>query len=175
MQLLIYQKLQNQEISTIIQAEQEINNNPYTSSLINSTDEKSRDLSSIVERLLRKQHKPRPATQSNELFDATQDENSQSSSKKNQTLKLDRLSKVAVYQTLKENNDSSDMKAEVNEVHKMLLKNNTVLGPDGKILTLFSDTVSTSRESDLSQKANVSDNEDSFACEICKFIKLKYI
>lgn len=51
----------------------------------------------------------------------------------------------------------------------MLLNNNTVLGPDGKILTLFSDTVSTSRDSETSHKAVLSDNEETFHCEICKY------
>lgn len=57
---------------------------------------------------------------------------------------------------------------QVNEVHKML-RNNTVLGPDGKVLTLFSDTGSSSMDSCSSQKAVLSDNEDSLICAICKF------
>lgn len=112
--IFIFSLSQEQDISTIIQAEQEINKNPYTSNIVNGSDDKSKDLSSIVERLLRKQHKDRP-TNFSDVCEATRDESSQSSSKKNQTLKLDRLSNVAVYQTLQQDNESkcSNMKTEV--------------------------------------------------------------
>lgn len=102
---------QHQDISTIIQAEQELNNNPYNTSnnsSSNGSDEKTKDLSSIVERLLRKQQKDHPSSSEN-----SKDASSHSMGMKSKTLKLERLSNVAVYQTLQDDNENSDMKTEV--------------------------------------------------------------
>lgn len=108
---------QDQDISTIIQAEQEINNNPCSiaASVSDSNgDEKSKDLSSIIERLMQKQHQSR-SVKLTDLYDQidqklAQDENSRES----HTLKLDKLGNAnAVYQTLQPVEEHSDTKVEV--------------------------------------------------------------
>ena len=128
---------QVQDVSTIIQAEQEINNNPNGGS-----DEKTKDLSGIVERLLWKQHQSRNSNV-NDFYDqihtSKKSDESPSTAQKSHTLKLNRVndSDIAVYQSLQMDNDDSNMKDEISEVHNMLSKSNTVLGPDGKVLNLF--------------------------------------
>lgn len=103
---------QVQDISTIIQAEQEINNNPNgAAGMMSGTDDKSKDLSGIVERLLWKQHQSRTSNLSDfyEQISTTRNESSQ------QTLKLNRVndSEVAVYQSLQMDNENSNMMDEV--------------------------------------------------------------
>lgn len=154
---------QVQDISTIIQAEQEINNNPNgAAGSLPGADDKSKDLSGIVERLLWKQHQSRTSNL-NDFYDQIQTakmgQHEDPSSHRSHTLKLNRVndSDIAVYQSLQVDNENSNMKDEVNsvtfinkivqiktfqysqinEVHKMLQKSNTVLGPDGKVLNLF--------------------------------------
>lgn len=104
---------QVQDISTIIQAEHEINNNPNGSAAgsLQGADDKSKDLSGIVERLLWKQHQSRTSNLSDfyeQIQKAPRDESSQ-------TLKLNRVndSDIAVYQSLQMDNDNSNMKDEV--------------------------------------------------------------
>lgn len=132
---------QVQDISTIIQAEQEINNNPNgAAGILPGTDDKSKDLSGIVERLLWKQHQSR-SSNLNDFYEQinTSKRGDDSSTHKSQTLKLNRVndSDIAVYQSLQVDNENSNMRDEISEVHKMLSKSNTVLGPDGKVLNLF--------------------------------------
>ncbi|CRK95105.1 CLUMA_CG008583, isoform A [Clunio marinus] len=159
---------QVQDISTIIQAEQEINNNPNgAAGILPGADDKSKDLSGIVERLLWKQHQSRTSNL-NDFYDQihtskkVNHDDSMSSSQKSQTLKLNRVndSDIAVYQSLHLDNDNSNMKDEINEVHKMLTKSNTVLGPDGKVLNLF-----TSIDKDGSQQSTT--QELSLKCQVC--------
>lgn len=61
-----------------------------------------------MERLLRKQQKDHPSSSEN-----SKDASSHSMGMKSKTLKLERLSNVAVYQTLQDENENSDMKTEV--------------------------------------------------------------
>jgi hypothetical protein len=136
---------QVQDISTIIQAEQEINNNPNgAAGILPGTDDKSKDLSGIVERLLWKQHQTRTSNLT-DFYDQihTSKKSDESSSQKSHTLKLNRVndSDIAVYQSLQLDNEDSNMKDEISEVHNMLSKANTVLGPDGKVLNLFTSTM----------------------------------
>lgn len=110
---------QVQDISTIIQAEEEINNNPNgAAGALAGTDDKSKDLSGIVERLLWKQHQSRTSNL-NDFYDQIQTskktQHDDSSAHKSHTLKLNRVndSDVAVYQSLQADNDNSNMKDEV--------------------------------------------------------------
>lgn len=107
---------QVQDISTIIQAEQEINNNPNgAAGMLPGTDEKSKDLSGIVERLLYKQHQSRTSNLTDfydQIQTARKVQHEESSS---HTLKLNRVndSDIAVYQSLQVDNENSNMKDEV--------------------------------------------------------------
>lgn len=74
---------------------------------------------------------------------------------KKHVLQLDTVpeSNVAVYQTIK--TDSCDsIKTEISEINDLLDTDNTVLGPDGKILA--------------ASAGDGEDNENAFVCEICK-------
>jgi Zinc finger, C2H2 type/Zinc-finger of C2H2 type len=159
---------QVQDISTIIQAEQEINNNPNgAAGILPGTDDKSKDLSGIVERLLWKQHQSRTSNL-NDFYDQihTSKKTDDSSSHKSHTLKLNRVndSDIAVYQSLQVDNENSNMKDEVSEVHKMLSKSNTVLGPDGKILNLFNSAME--RNGSPAPSAEDLDNVP-LTCQVC--------
>lgn len=110
-----------QDISTIIQAEQKNNNgNPKaTSGNISGGEEKSKDISGIVEHLLRKQHQSRNSNVSDVYSQiqtgASSSKQEDSAVKNNQTLLLNRIndSDVAVFQSFPDN-DNSNMKDEVN-------------------------------------------------------------
>lgn len=109
---------QVQDISTIIQAEQEINNNPNgAAGNLPGTDDKSKDLSGIVERLLWKQHQSRTSNLNDfyEQIQTTRKSEESSSQGRSQTLKLNRVndSDIAVYQSLQVDNENSNMKDEV--------------------------------------------------------------
>lgn len=146
---------QNQDISTIIEAEQACNTNP--NGMLPGPEDKSKDLSGIVERLLWKQHQSRNANLS-DFYGEIQSTHDSASTAKSQTLKLDRVndSGIAVYQSLQVNNDNSSIRDEVAEVHRMLTKSNTVLGPDGKLLNLFASTT-----------PNGHSAKDSKTCQVC--------
>lgn len=112
--------LKIQDISTIIQAEQEINNNPNGAGTLPGTDDKSKDLSGIVERLLFKQHQSRTSNL-NDFYEQIQTGKKtqhDDPTNKSQTLKLNRVndSDVAVYQSLQADNENSNMKDEVNKL-----------------------------------------------------------
>lgn len=112
--------LKIQDISTIIQAEQEINNNPNGAGTLPGTDDKSKDLSGIVERLLFKQHQSRTSNL-NDFYEQIQTGKKTQHDdpiNKSQTLKLNRVndSDVAVYQSLQADNENSNMKDEVNKL-----------------------------------------------------------
>lgn len=113
-----------QDISTIIQEEQKINNNPNgVAGVLPGTDDKSKDLSGVVEHLLWKQHQSR-SSNLNDFYDEihtsskrqTSEQNTKVHSQKNHTLMLNRVnddSDIAVYQSLQTENDNSNMKDEV--------------------------------------------------------------
>lgn len=172
---------QVQDISTIIQAEQEINNNPNgAAGILPGSDDKSKDLSGILERLVWKQHQSRTSNL-NDFYDQIHSKKDDSSS--HQTLRLNPVndSDVAVYQSLQVDNDNSSMKDEVSghcgfcgtsqiivifiqiqEVHKMLQKSNTVLGPDGKVLSLFN-----SFEAGGSSSSSTAVDGNVITCQVC--------
>lgn len=146
---------QHQDISTIIDAEEQVGNASANGILHGSEDNKSKDLSGIVERLLWKQHQSRNSN----VNDFYGEINDSSPSPKSKTLKLDRVndSGIAVYQSLQHDNDNnSSMRDELAEVHKMMNKSNTVLGPDGKVLSLFKSTTPNGLSAD-----------ESFTCQVC--------
>ena len=112
---------QVQDISTIIQAEQEINNNPNgAAGNLPGADDKSsgsKDLSGIVERLLWKQHQSRTSNL-NDFYEQIQSGKKiqhDDPSHKSHMLKLNRVndSDIAVYQSLQVDNENSNMKDEV--------------------------------------------------------------
>lgn len=139
----------NQDLATIVQAEK----NFISASKSGRSQEK--DLSSIVERLV-KREKANQMLKLSDFYEQvssklTQDEILQ----KKHVLQLDTVpdSNVAVYQTIK--TDSCDsIKNEISEINDLMYTENTVLGPDGKILTV---TIGDDEE-----------NGNEFECEICK-------
>ncbi|KAL7022126.1 hypothetical protein ACKWTF_012142 [Chironomus riparius] len=128
-----------QDVAAIIEAEQKNNNNPIAGVLPGS-DDKSKDLSGVVEHILWKQHQSRCSNVTDVLkqINSTNrilshhdnDSNSQ------QTLLLNPVkeSDIAVYQSLQTDSNNSNMEDEIKEVHNMLKNSNSMLGPDGKII-----------------------------------------
>lgn len=110
-----------QDISTIIQAEQKSNSgNPKpTSGSASGGEEKTKDLSGIVERLLWKQHQSRTNNVSDFYSQintgASTSNHEESAGKNQQTLMLNRVndSDVAVFQSILTDGDNSNMKDEV--------------------------------------------------------------
>jgi hypothetical protein len=143
---------QQQDISTIIEAEDQLNSNVNVNGILE--DNKSKDLSGIVERLLWKQHQSRNSNLNDFYGEINHDS---PSPKSNTTLKLDRVndSGIAVYQSLQQDNDNSSMRDELAEVHKMMNKSNTILGPDGKVLSLFKSTTPNGMSADESNTCQV--------------------
>ncbi|XP_055903110.1 uncharacterized protein LOC129939209 [Eupeodes corollae] len=171
----------DQDVSTIIQAEQEFvskkTNNASTSS--KDSTNANRDLSSIIERLLKREQNNR-LMKLTDFYDQvnnklTQDEILQ----QKHVLQLDRVpnSDVAVYQTLKKD-DKDNIKIEVNEVHDMHDKNTkTIVGSDGKALpTSTSSLVKEIKKEpvdDVDQnitepREQQTQNSNEISCEICK-------
>lgn len=109
---------QVQDMSTIIQTEQKSNSDPKGSTATTTatgSEEKSKDLSGIVEQILWKQHQSRNSNV-NDFYNQIQTSNrDESPVKKKQTLMLNRVndSDVAVFQSIMTDNDNSNMKDEV--------------------------------------------------------------
>lgn len=144
----------NQDVATIVQAEQE-----FISASKGRSQEK--DLSSIVERLVKRER----ANQMLKLSDFYEQVSSKLTKdeilQKKHILQLDIVpdSNVAVYQTIK--TDSCDsIKNEITEINELMDNENTVLGPDGKILSTAAVAAAAVSEN--------GDNENIFECEICK-------
>lgn len=146
----------SQDVSTIVQAEGDFIGS------IRTGKNNEKDLSSIVERLVKREKASRMMKLSdfyeqvnNKL---TQDELLQ----KRHVLQLDVVpeSNVAVYQTVKTPEEIGDnIKTEVIEVQDLLDKSRTVLGSDGKIVSL----------TDLPKFPDDDDKlAQPFECEICK-------
>lgn len=110
-------------MSTIIQTEQKSNNNEPKSTnagtVAAGNEDKSKDLSGIVEKILWKQHQSRNSNVS-DFYDQIQTSNRDESPavKKKQTLMLNRVndSDVAVFQSILTDNDNSNMKDEVRDL-----------------------------------------------------------
>lgn len=138
----------NQDVATIVQAEKEF------ISAVKSGRSQEKDLSSIVERLVKRER----ANQTLKLSDFYEQVSSKLTKdeilQKKHVLQLDTVpdSNVAVYQTIK--TDSCDsIKTEITEINDLMDNENTVLGPDGKILA-----------GSVSENGDI---ENIFECEIC--------
>lgn len=147
----------SQDISTIIQSE-----GAFIGAARNGkTHEK--DLSSIVERLVKREKASRMMKLS-DFYEQVNNKLTQDKFlQKQHVLQLDVVpeSNVAVYQTVKSATDAGDnMKDEVIEIQDLLNQDRNVLGPDGKIV-------------DASDLPKFPDDEDkpemSFECEICTY------
>lgn len=148
----------HQDLSTIIQAESDY---IHSSKNVNGGKNQDKDLGSIIERLVKRERANRVMKLSdfyeqvnNKL---TQDEILQ----KKHILQLDQVpdSSVAVYQTVKTGNDEN-IKIEVDEVHEMMEKERTVLGPDGKLVN----------RNDLPSFTYDDKSTQNHECEICKYL-----
>lgn len=148
----------SQDISTIVQAEEN-----FIGTAKNGKNSE-KDLSSIVERLIKREKASRLLKLSDfyEQINSklTQDELLQ----QRHVLHLDVVpeSNVAVYQTMKSSKDDVDnIKAEVIEIQNISDKSHTILGPDGKIV-------------DLSELPEFPDDHEKLAqpfdCEVCKYL-----
>ena len=81
------------------------------------SDDKTKDLSSIVERLLRRQHQS-GSSKLTDFYDQVHSTSSQQmdeGTSRSRTLKLDKVgtSNVAVYQTIQQEHERNDIKVEV--------------------------------------------------------------
>uniref|UniRef100_A0A336LV41 CSON000751 protein n=1 Tax=Culicoides sonorensis TaxID=179676 RepID=A0A336LV41_CULSO len=175
----------DQDISTIIQAENEFIKNHEKSNGTKSRETENRDLSAIVERLIKKQKSKRESKLSdfyeqieqkllNQQHNQSNSENVNGTSKSNQisshkqsngistenniVLQLNAVpeSSAAVYQTLKLS-DNDNIRDEVNEVHEMLENNNVILDPNGKAISVSPVDMAIAGTSKLPE----------FACEMC--------
>lgn len=147
----------SQDISTIVQAEEEF------IGAVKSSKNNEKDLSSIVERLIKREKAGRLMKLSdfyeqvnNKL---TQDEMLQ----KRHVLHLDVVpeSSVAVYQTVQSPDDplGDNIKSQVIEIQNITDQSRTVLGPDGKVVS----------PSDLPKFPDDDDKlPQPFECEVCK-------
>lgn len=153
----------SQDLSTIVQAEGD-----FIDTAVKMSKNSEKDLSSIVERLVKREKASRLLKLSdfyeqinNKL---TQDELLQ----QRHILHLDVVpeSNVAVYQTIKSAEDTSDtIKTEVIEINDISNKSRTVLGPDGKIVS----------PDDLPKFPDDDDRiSRPFECEICELLYFPY-
>lgn len=149
----------SQDISTIVQAEGDFIDT------VKSTKNNEKDLSSIIERLIKREKTSR-LMKLNDFYEQVNKKLTQDDIMRNrQVLHLDVVpeSNVAVYQTVKDENKTGDnIKAEIIEIQKISSKNCTVLGPDGKIVP----------PSELPKYPDDDDETSKlpqpFECEICK-------
>lgn len=120
----------NQDISTIVQAEGD-----YIKSANGKNQDK--DLGSIIERLVERERASRVMKLS-DFYEQVNNKLTQDEiMKRKHVLQLDEVpeSRVAVYQTVKTVHDDN-IKAEVTEMHDLLMNDRNVLGPDGKIVSV---------------------------------------
>ncbi|XP_031617793.1 uncharacterized protein LOC116337400 [Contarinia nasturtii] len=124
----------NQDISTIVQAEGDF------LGTVKSSKNNEKDLSSIVERLIKREKTSR-LLKLNDFYEQVNKKLTQDDiMRKRHVLHLDVVpeSNVAVYQTVKDEHDTSDnIKTEVIEIQSIQNTDNscTVLGPDGKVIS----------------------------------------
>lgn len=149
----------SQDISTIVQAEE-----TFIGTAGKNGKNSEKDLSSIVERLIKREKASRLLKISDfyEQINSklTQDELLQ----QRHVLHLDVVpeSNVAVYQTVKNSKDDADnIKAEVIEIQNISDKSHTILGPDGKF---FNATDLPEFPDDHEKLAQP------FECEVCKCV-----
>ncbi|XP_070503672.1 putative leucine-rich repeat-containing protein DDB_G0290503 [Chironomus tepperi] len=150
-----------QDVTAIIEAEQKNNNNPIIG-VLPGTNDKSKDLSGVVEHILWKQHQSGSSNATDVLNQINSINQSsfhlESVNNSQQTLLLNPVneSDIAVYQSLQTESNNSKMEDEIKEVHNMLKKSNSVLGPDGKIINQLN----------LNNEKTSSSN-GSLVCKVC--------
>ncbi|XP_055525090.1 uncharacterized protein LOC129718377 [Wyeomyia smithii] len=124
----------DQDIATILQAEQESQRKAKRV----HADILNKDLSSIIERLKRKQHNSNSVENNlTDYYDKINCKIAQDDLKRQQhVLQLDSVphSRAAVYQTVRHGIIADNMQAQVGELENLANNNNTVLGLDGKVL-----------------------------------------
>lgn len=170
-----FSSLQDQDISTIIQAENEFITNRNNSG--KSRDTENKDLSAIVERLIKKQEKSKRNTSLSDFYEQIGQKlvnqqhlrqpelnggahvSTNGTTHENIILQLNSVpeTSAAVYQTLKLR-DGDNIRDEVNEVHEMLENNNVVLDPNGKAVSV----------SPVDMAKAGSSKQQEFVCEKCK-------
>lgn len=141
----------SQDLTTIVQAE-----NDYIKTTNVGGKSHDKDLGSIIERLAKREQTNR-MMKLNDFYEQVNRKLTQNETIQQQhILQLDHEpeTNAAVYQTVKTVNDGN-IKTEVNEIDELLLNEQNVLGPDGKIVSL----------SELPFGNNLLQN---FECEICK-------
>lgn len=131
------------------------------------TKEHVRDLGSIIDRLMQREHTSQVITLSDLYDQASQNLTQDEVIEKKQILQLDRMvnSDVAVYQTLKKD-DGDSIKKEVNEIHDLLENVQTVLGPDGKV---------SGGNGSLGRNVALKTESMRFSCKICKLIEEMFL
>lgn len=173
----------DQDLSTIIQKDQDYRHN-VTTIISGNNKNPVKDLSSVIDRLLRK----RQVTCTQKLSDyyeaATQVVAEQKEEQKYHTIQLEKVNEmdeskcVAVYQTVTQNASSpvivtddkitnnDSIKEEVLEVHHLKQNNTVVLGEDGKAvikneaLNIIAD--------DMLQTLDIENVPNKISCNICK-------
>lgn len=143
----------SQDLTTIVQAE-----NDYIKT--SNGKHQDKDLGSIIERLVKKEQTNR-MMKLNDFYEQVNKKLAQDEVvQKQHVIQLEQVpeSNVAVYQTVKAENNG-DIKAEIDEVHELLMSDKNVLGPDGKIVNLselpiFNNTLMQNFECDVCKWSN---------------------
>lgn len=156
------------DVATIIQKEQDFVNYSTTNDNKN-TENSNKDLSSIVERLL-KREQANSVMKLSDYYDQVNNKLTQDELlRKKHEIQLDRVpnSNVAVYQTIKREN-CDNIKKEVTEVNDLIHKR-TVIGSDGKVIVNDKKVVkNNSVESRFKENKKNVDSEE-VSCDVCKF------
>lgn len=162
------------DVATIIQKEQDFVNHSTTNDNKN-TENSNKDLSSIVERLL-KREQANSVMKLSDYYDQVNNKLTQDELlRKKHEIQLDRVpnSNVAVYQTIKREN-CDNIKKEVTEVNDLIHKR-TVIGSDGKVIVNDKKVVkNNSVESRFKENKKNIDSEE-VSCDVCnlKFLTEK--
>ncbi|XP_058443130.1 uncharacterized protein LOC131425333 [Malaya genurostris] len=123
----------DQDIATILQAEQDSQRKAKKV----HADVLNKDLSSIIERLRRNQNRFQPESTLTEYYDKINHKLTQCDLNRQQhLLLLEQIpnSQTAVYQTIRNNSVADNMRSQVHELENLVSNDNTVLGPDGKVV-----------------------------------------
>ncbi|XP_058822830.1 uncharacterized protein LOC131684188 [Topomyia yanbarensis] len=123
----------DQDIATIVQAEQD---SQHKAKKVHA-DVLNKDLSSIIERLRRNQHRFRSESTLTDYYAKINHKLTQDDLNRQQhLLQLDQVpnSQAAVYQTIRHDVIEDNMRSQVRELENLVDKDNIVVGPDGKVI-----------------------------------------
>lgn len=134
------------DVATIVQAEHEFTANANT--VITSGKPPKKDLTSVIERLLRREHAARPITnqEADNSLPPKQLDTAVSTANEIIVLQLEKVKNTdcAVFQTVRTESNvqpneiilptTNSISAEVTEVHNLQAANCSTLGPDGRVL-----------------------------------------